>query len=130
MQNVQEPMSNPRVADLGKTSIDTPTITGSELSKKLRESQPHEIECRVSRVTSDRDRTLTSNDAFQCDKQLKTSIIADKYQLFEQVEGSSLYRCVDINTKEELVCKVSFLFVCCKCILKSLDACLYLFLCR
>lgn len=113
MQNVQEPISNPRVVvDIGKTSVDGPTITGNELLKKLRDSQPQDIECRVSRVTSDRDRTLTSsNSVYQCDKQLKTSIIADKYQLFEQVEGSSLYRCVDINTKEELVCKVSY-FVC------------------
>lgn len=108
MQNVQESISSSRVVEIGKTSVEGATISSSELSKKLRDSQPQDIECRVSRVTSDRDRTLTSNSSFQCDKQLKTSIIADKYQLFEQVEGSSLYRCVDINTKEELVCKVSF----------------------
>lgn len=34
------------------------------------------------------------------------AIVADKYQLLEQVEGSSLYRCIDINTQEELVCKI------------------------
>lgn len=107
MQNVQEPISNTRIVDTGKSAVDSATITGNELSNKLRDSQPQDIECRVSRVTSDRDRTLTPNSVYHCDKQLKTSLIADKYELFEQVEGSSLYRCVDINTKEELVCKVS-----------------------
>lgn len=107
MQNVQEPITSTRITDVGKSSVEGTTITGSELSKKLRDSQPQDIECRVSRVTSDRDRTLTSNTAYHCDKQLKISIIADKYQLFEQVEGSSLYRCIDVNTREELVCKVS-----------------------
>ncbi|KAL1491227.1 hypothetical protein ABEB36_011856 [Hypothenemus hampei] len=33
-------------------------------------------------------------------------LIADKYQLFEQVIGSSLFRCVDVKTQKELVCKV------------------------
>lgn len=111
MQNVQDPISSTRIIDLGKSSVEGSTITGSELSKKLRDSHPQDIECRVSRVSSDRDRTLTSNRAYHCDKELKISIIADKYQLFEQVEGSSLYRCVDVSTKEELVCKVS-VFLC------------------
>lgn len=128
MQNVQEPMSSPRVVvDIGKTSVESPSITGnssSELTtKKFRDSQPQEIECRVSRVTSDRDRTLTSNSSYQCDKQLKTSIIDDKYQLFEQVEGSSLYRCVDIHTKEELVCKVSYFFSLIVCYVYALCVC-------
>lgn len=111
MQNIQETISSPRGVDIIKSSVEGPAITGSELSKKIRDAQPQDIECRVSRVTSDRDRTLTSNSAHHCDNHLKTSIIADKYQLFEQVEGSSLYRCVNINTKKELVCKVSLLFL-------------------
>lgn len=46
-----------------------------------------------------------------CDTEnMESALIADKYQLFEQVIGSSLYRCVDVNSKQELVCKVSYFF--------------------
>ncbi|XP_023022995.1 tribbles [Leptinotarsa decemlineata] len=73
--------------------------------KKLRISRLRDVECRVSRVTSDADTSPLSPN--QTDKHLgSTVVIADKYELLEQVEGSSLYRCVDINTREELVCKV------------------------
>ncbi|KAH1014194.1 hypothetical protein HUJ04_003074 [Dendroctonus ponderosae] len=42
-----------------------------------------------------------------CDNEnMESALIADKYQLFEQVIGSSLYRCVDVNSKQELVCKI------------------------
>ncbi|XP_065163714.1 tribbles homolog 2 [Atheta coriaria] len=36
----------------------------------------------------------------------EATLIADKYLLLEQVEGSSLFRCIDVNTQEQLVCKV------------------------
>lgn len=43
-----------------------------------------------------------------CDSDCSESaLVADKYQLFEQAVGSSLYRCIDVNTNQELVCKVS-----------------------
>lgn len=43
-----------------------------------------------------------------CDTDIvESALVADKYQLFEQVIGSSLFRCVDVKTKQELVCKVS-----------------------
>lgn len=42
-----------------------------------------------------------------CDTDIvENALVADKYQLFEQVIGSSLFRCVDVKTKQELVCKV------------------------
>lgn len=105
MQNVQEVIPSARLVDKSAVEATTTTPAG-DLVKKFRISQqPREVECRVPRVTSDRDQT-----APQCPNQgerdFQSSIIADKYQLFEQVEGSSLYRCVDINTHEELVCKV------------------------
>ncbi|XP_071450542.1 tribbles homolog 2-like [Hetaerina americana] len=34
------------------------------------------------------------------------AIVGDKYLLLDQVEGSTLYRCVDIHTREEYVAKV------------------------
>lgn len=39
----------------------------------------------------------------------QAALVADKYLLLEQVEGSSLCRCVDVRTQEEYVCKVSSL---------------------
>ncbi|XP_066259138.1 tribbles homolog 2 [Euwallacea similis] len=41
-----------------------------------------------------------------CDNDLDNALFTDKYQLFEQVIGSSLYRCVDVKNKQELVCKI------------------------
>lgn len=41
--------------------------------------------------------------------QFQAALVAEKYLLLEQVEGSSLCRCVDVRTQEEYVCKVSIL---------------------
>lgn len=38
---------------------------------------------------------------------LTASLVADKFLLLEQLEGSSLYSCVNVHTQENLVCKVS-----------------------
>ncbi|KAJ8967692.1 hypothetical protein NQ314_002682 [Rhamnusium bicolor] len=103
MQNVQEVITSARLG-VDKTAAEVMTSSG-EIVKKIRFSHPRDIECRVPRVTSDRDQTSPLSPS-QNDKEFQSSIIADKYQLFEQVEGSSLYRCVDINTQEELVCKI------------------------
>ncbi|GJQ70383.1 hypothetical protein Trydic_g22814 [Trypoxylus dichotomus] len=83
-------------------------IEGSgDLVKKLhRVSQPRDIECVIPRVVSDRDQhvPLSSN---QVESNIRTChIIADKYVLLDNVEGSSLCRCLDVKTQEELVCKV------------------------
>ena len=34
------------------------------------------------------------------------SLLGGKYVLLDELEGSSLHRCLDINSQEELVCKV------------------------
>jgi tribbles-like protein len=39
-------------------------------------------------------------------KQFSASLVGDKYLMLEVVEGSTLCRCVNVHTKEELVCKV------------------------
>lgn len=88
-----------------------PPLLGFDIIKKLQHhgavvssSQPQETtECsRMPRVTSSRDQ-FSSN---QGEKHFQATIVADKYLLLDQVEGSSLYRCMDVNTQEELVCKV------------------------
>lgn len=107
MQHVQEYPSV--ITRLGTTEKETEVgTTNGEIAKKLRTgiSQPKETECRVPRVTTDR-RDPAPFPPNQSEKHFQASIVADKYLLLDQVEGSSLYRCVDINTQEELVCKVS-----------------------
>lgn len=37
---------------------------------------------------------------------LAASLVADKYLILDQLDCSSLYSCVNIHTREELVCKV------------------------
>ncbi|XP_023703515.1 tribbles homolog 2 [Cryptotermes secundus] len=39
-------------------------------------------------------------------KQFSASLLGNKYLMLELVEGSTLFRCVNVHTKEELVCKV------------------------
>jgi tribbles-like protein len=39
-------------------------------------------------------------------KQFSASLVGNKYLMLEVVEGSTLCRCVNVHTKEELVCKV------------------------
>lgn len=38
---------------------------------------------------------------------LNAAVLAERYLLLDIVEGSSLYRCIDIKTQEELVCKIA-----------------------
>lgn len=47
-------------------------------------------------------------DCQQTRHPLAASLLADKYLILEQIEGSSLYSCVDVRTQEDLVVKVRF----------------------
>ncbi|XP_055599825.1 tribbles homolog 2 [Uranotaenia lowii] len=38
---------------------------------------------------------------------LNAAVLAERYLLLDTVEGSSLYRCIDIKTQDELVCKIA-----------------------
>lgn len=38
---------------------------------------------------------------------MNAAVLAERYLLLDSVEGSSLYRCIDIKTQEELVCKIA-----------------------
>jgi hypothetical protein len=44
-------------------------------------------------------------------KQFSASLVGNKYLMLEVVEGSTLCRCVNVHTKEELVCKVRPVFI-------------------
>ncbi|KAI4465276.1 hypothetical protein MML48_3g00018170 [Holotrichia oblita] len=86
---------------------------GSDLVKKLhRVSQPRDIECVIPRVVSDRDQHVPLSSNQIVESNIRTChIIADKYVLLDNVEGSSLCRCLDVKTQEELVCKVSIVCI-------------------
>lgn len=38
---------------------------------------------------------------------LNAALLADRYLLLDLVDGSSLYKCIDVQSQESLVCKVS-----------------------
>jgi tribbles homolog 1/2 len=59
-------------------------------------------------TTTGGNRTPYTRDAISTNVQPQhnASLIADRYLLMDLVEGSSMYKCVDIRTQEELVCKV------------------------
>lgn len=40
-------------------------------------------------------------------QQMNAALLAERYLLLDLVEGSTLYKCIDVKTHEELVCKVS-----------------------
>lgn len=40
-------------------------------------------------------------------QQLNAALLAERYLLMDLVEGSTLYKCIDVKTHDELVCKVN-----------------------
>lgn len=40
---------------------------------------------------------------------VSAALLADRYLLLDLVDGSSLYRCIDVRSHDELVCKVNIL---------------------
>lgn len=41
-------------------------------------------------------------------QQMNAALLAERYLLLDLVEGSTLYKCIDVKSHEELVCKVNF----------------------
>lgn len=41
---------------------------------------------------------------------VSAALLADRYLLLDLVDGSSLYRCIDVRSHDELVCKVNIVF--------------------
>lgn len=40
-------------------------------------------------------------------QQMSAALLAERYLLLDLVEGSTLYKCIDVKSREELVCKVN-----------------------
>lgn len=59
-------------------------------------------------------RSNSPTGVFQHETQVRkrppVSLVADKYMILDELEGSSLNMCVNIHTREDFVCKVSSSF--------------------
>lgn len=44
-------------------------------------------------------------------QQMSSALLAERYLLLDLVEGSTLYKCIDVKSREELVCKVKLFYV-------------------
>lgn len=94
------------------------TVSGSSWMNsvvvRMGGSKQHDVEegpgsfCPLDRDRASSPRTLgrLSPDHSRYETQHQATIVGDKYLLLEQVEGSSLCRCVDVRTQNEYVCKV------------------------
>lgn len=134
MQNISDmsPITN-RLITSDKDS-DRSDTSASEIVKKLRlsvtsssantnnadnsnvRSTSYERDTRDtsnSTTTSDTRDQVAPTYSNNCDSQqyFHASLVGDKYLLLDQVDGSSLYRCVNVHTQQELVCKVCLCFV-------------------
>lgn len=56
----------------------------------------------ISRAQANRDAISTNTSP-----QLNAALLQDRYLLLDLVDGSSFYKCIDIQTQKMLVCKVS-----------------------
>lgn len=89
---------------LSKPAVTVPVPGDGEHSKADERSQSPVLADRLS-AASPSSPAPTSPAPPQ--HQFQAALVAEKYLLLEQVEGSSLCRCVDVRTQEEYVCKVS-----------------------
>jgi hypothetical protein len=60
-------------------------------------------------VAANRASTQANRDAISTNSspQLNAALLQDRYLLLDLVDGSSFYKCIDIQTQKMLVCKVS-----------------------
>lgn len=82
--------------------LSKPAVVSGEHSKAERAASPA-----LERLASSPPSPAPPAPASPQPQQFQAALVADKYLLLEQVEGSSLCRCVDVRTEEEYVCKVS-----------------------
>lgn len=87
---------------LSKPAVTVPVSDGEHSKAEERSASPALAE----RLSSSPSSPAPSSPA-PPQHQFQAALVAEKYLLLEQVEGSSLCRCVDVRTQEEYVCKVS-----------------------
>lgn len=90
---------------LSKPAVTVPVPAAGESNKAEERAQSPSLVDRLSAAPSPSSPAPASPAPPQ--HQFQAALVAEKYLLLEQVEGSSLCRCVDVRTQEEYVCKVS-----------------------
>ncbi|CAF4871276.1 unnamed protein product [Pieris macdunnoughi] len=89
---------------LSKPAITVPVPENGENSKAEDRAQSPALTDRLSASPS----SPSPPSPAPPQHQFQAALVAEKYLLLEQVEGSSLCRCVDVRTQEEYVCKVVY----------------------
>lgn len=87
------------------------TIHQQQLQQQVRHAGPPHpavaaANAAISRAQANRDAISTN-----ISPQLNAALLQDRYLLLDLVDGSSFYKCIDIQTQKMLVCKVSELKV-------------------
>lgn len=91
---------------LSKPAVTVPVPDNGDNSKADERAQSPVLADRLAAAPSPSSPPAPSSPA-PPHHQFQAALVAEKYLLLEQVEGSSLCRCVDVRTQEEYVCKVS-----------------------
>lgn len=103
-----------------RLSLDTDVpYSDSDIVKKLRLSVSvstagsegrnscEQVDTSSSSNDSSKDQVAPATPTDSCDRHyFHASLVGDKYLLLDQVDSSSLYRCVNVQTQQKLVCKV------------------------
>lgn len=73
------------------------------------QAQQHQQQLQLLRLNQQNGKGQVQRDAISGNiaPQLNAALLHERYLLLDLVEGSSFYRCIDIQTQQKLVCKVS-----------------------
>lgn len=115
---ISEMQSTPDISAMSsRLSLDTDVpYSDSDIVKKLRLSVStagsegrnscEQVDTSSSNDSS-KDQVAPATPTDSCDRHyFHASLVGDKYLLLDQVDSSSLYRCVNVQTQQKLVCKV------------------------
>ena len=78
------------------------------------QAQQHQQQLQLLRLNQQSGKGQVQRDAISGNiaPQLNAALLHERYLLLDLVEGSSFYRCIDIQTQQKLVCKVSVIRGC------------------
>lgn len=78
-------------------------------SPHLLQQQPQQVRISNQIPAVNRNSTQANRDAISSNVQptFNAALLQDRYLLLDMVDGSSFYKCIDIQTQKILVCKVS-----------------------
>lgn len=102
IQSPQTAQPSPPVAQ--QHQIQMPLQTPPQQQLLHHQQVQQQIRINQSRPNSQANRDAISTNT---SPQLNAALLQDRYLLLDLVDGSSFYKCIDIQTQKMLVCKVS-----------------------